>query len=203
MPSSSIALASARMPRPEVFSERKSSSMMTMGKRNFMVTGEGHRGGIRRRARSHVCGRHFRRDYTPGPRRVKGKSGRPNSCRGTCPDTWQGRPRHESAARRDALTGAVARRRRLALRPVLQGYLLLAVRADDVALRFDIALIRRRAPAAGRAMNAQIHLLSACLGEAVQLFLLLCHVPIRIGIALRDGAEFLRQFAKRIGNVGI
>jgi hypothetical protein len=29
-------LASARMPRPEVFSERKSSSMMTMGKRNFM-----------------------------------------------------------------------------------------------------------------------------------------------------------------------
>ena len=28
--------ASARMPRPDVFSERKSSSMMTMGKRNFM-----------------------------------------------------------------------------------------------------------------------------------------------------------------------
>jgi hypothetical protein len=25
------------MPRPEVFSERKSSSMMTMGKRNFML----------------------------------------------------------------------------------------------------------------------------------------------------------------------
>ena len=37
MPSSSIASASARMPRPEVFSERKSSSMMTMGKRNFMA----------------------------------------------------------------------------------------------------------------------------------------------------------------------
>jgi hypothetical protein len=25
------------MPKPEVFSERKSSSMMTMGKRNFML----------------------------------------------------------------------------------------------------------------------------------------------------------------------
>src|SRR3569623_229780 len=36
MPSFSIASAKARMPRPEVFSERKSSSMMTMGKRNFM-----------------------------------------------------------------------------------------------------------------------------------------------------------------------
>src|SRR3990172_9704862 len=36
MPSSSIALARARMPRPLVFSERKSSSMMTMGKRNFI-----------------------------------------------------------------------------------------------------------------------------------------------------------------------
>ena len=33
MPSFSIADASARMPSPEVFSERKSSSMMTMGKR--------------------------------------------------------------------------------------------------------------------------------------------------------------------------
>src|SRR5262245_62533450 len=32
MPSFSIAEASARMPSPEVFSERKSSSMMTMGK---------------------------------------------------------------------------------------------------------------------------------------------------------------------------
>src|SRR5262245_21732576 len=32
MPSFSIADASARMPRPEAFSERKSSSMMTMGK---------------------------------------------------------------------------------------------------------------------------------------------------------------------------
>ncbi len=36
MPSFSIAAASARMPRPDVFSERKSSSMMTMGKRNFI-----------------------------------------------------------------------------------------------------------------------------------------------------------------------
>ena len=36
MPSFSIASASARMPRPDVFSERKSSSMMTMGKRNFI-----------------------------------------------------------------------------------------------------------------------------------------------------------------------
>src|SRR5471030_3015120 len=40
MPSSSIAFASARMPRPLVFSERKSSSMMTMGKRNFMQFSE-------------------------------------------------------------------------------------------------------------------------------------------------------------------
>ena len=32
-----MACASARMPRPDVFSERKSSSMMTMGKRNFIV----------------------------------------------------------------------------------------------------------------------------------------------------------------------
>src|SRR5438034_193109 len=31
-----MALASARIPRPEAFSERKSSSMMTMGKRNFI-----------------------------------------------------------------------------------------------------------------------------------------------------------------------
>src|SRR5579862_319207 len=31
-----MAAASARMPRPDAFSERKSSSMMTMGKRNFM-----------------------------------------------------------------------------------------------------------------------------------------------------------------------
>src|SRR4051794_16213245 len=36
MPSFSMASASARMPRPDVFSERKSSSMMTIGKRNFM-----------------------------------------------------------------------------------------------------------------------------------------------------------------------
>src|ERR1700687_3926916 len=36
MPSFSIAAASARRPSPEVFSERKSSSMMTTGKRNFM-----------------------------------------------------------------------------------------------------------------------------------------------------------------------
>src|SRR5450830_2095978 len=36
MPSFSIASARARMPRPDVFSERKSSSMMTIGKRNFM-----------------------------------------------------------------------------------------------------------------------------------------------------------------------
>src|SRR5262245_48171466 len=44
MPSFSIALASARMPSPEAFSERKSSSMMTMGKRNFMrAFGEGKR----------------------------------------------------------------------------------------------------------------------------------------------------------------
>jgi hypothetical protein len=34
----SMACARARMPKPEVFSERKSSSMMTMGKRNFMGT---------------------------------------------------------------------------------------------------------------------------------------------------------------------
>ena len=37
MPSFSIASASARMPSRDVFSERKSSSMMTMGKRNFMA----------------------------------------------------------------------------------------------------------------------------------------------------------------------
>ena len=37
MPSSSRALASARTPNPLAFSDRKSSSMMTMGKRNFMV----------------------------------------------------------------------------------------------------------------------------------------------------------------------
>ena len=36
MPSFSIAAASARMPSPDVFSERKSSSMMTIGKRNFI-----------------------------------------------------------------------------------------------------------------------------------------------------------------------
>ena len=36
VPSFSIASASARMPRPDAFSERKSSSMMTTGKRNFM-----------------------------------------------------------------------------------------------------------------------------------------------------------------------
>src|SRR5437867_301896 len=36
MPSFSMAAASARMPRPEAFSERKSSSMITRGKRNFM-----------------------------------------------------------------------------------------------------------------------------------------------------------------------
>jgi hypothetical protein len=32
-----MACAKARMPKPEVFSERKSSSMMIMGKRNFMA----------------------------------------------------------------------------------------------------------------------------------------------------------------------
>jgi hypothetical protein len=42
MPSSSIALASARMPRPEVFSERKSSSMMMMGKwKRILVVSSG------------------------------------------------------------------------------------------------------------------------------------------------------------------
>src|SRR5687768_2189470 len=38
-PSASIALASARMPRPLAFSERKSSSMMTIGKRKRMGGG--------------------------------------------------------------------------------------------------------------------------------------------------------------------
>src|SRR5512133_4019 len=37
MPSFSMASASARMPRPDAFSERKSSSMMMMGNRNFML----------------------------------------------------------------------------------------------------------------------------------------------------------------------
>ncbi len=37
MPSFSIAPASARMPSPEAFSERKSSSMTTTGKRNFIA----------------------------------------------------------------------------------------------------------------------------------------------------------------------
>src|SRR5262245_1452632 len=37
MPSFSIAAASARIPSPEAFSERKSSSIMTTGKRNFMT----------------------------------------------------------------------------------------------------------------------------------------------------------------------
>jgi hypothetical protein len=32
-----MACAKALIPRPEVFSERKSSSMMMMGKRNFMA----------------------------------------------------------------------------------------------------------------------------------------------------------------------
>jgi hypothetical protein len=36
MPSFSMASARARMPEPEVFSERKSSSMMMTGKRNFI-----------------------------------------------------------------------------------------------------------------------------------------------------------------------
>jgi len=37
MPSSSIALARARIPSPEVFSERKSSSMMMIGKWNRIL----------------------------------------------------------------------------------------------------------------------------------------------------------------------
>ena len=62
MPSFSIALASARMPSPEVFSERKSSSMMTMGKRNFMQRSCGlsraaeEMGRIVRRPARRMCG---------------------------------------------------------------------------------------------------------------------------------------------------
>ena len=36
MPSASMASAKDRIPDPEMFSERKSSSMMTIGKRNFI-----------------------------------------------------------------------------------------------------------------------------------------------------------------------
>src|SRR5689334_6619046 len=45
-----MAAASARIPSPEAFSERKSSSMMTTGKRNFMKQGssKGHARGARR-----------------------------------------------------------------------------------------------------------------------------------------------------------
>src|SRR5437763_613686 len=53
MPSFSIADASARTPRPDAFSERKSSSMMTIGKRNFI----GYLRAAARRKRRWVLGK--------------------------------------------------------------------------------------------------------------------------------------------------
>lgn len=122
-------------------------------RRNAMA-GEGHRGGVRRGVRSHGSGRHFRRDYTPGPRWVKGKSGTRNGRRNAGDAGMPGRPQTTSSS------GAVARCGRLAVCSVLQRDGLLAVRADDLSIGLDITLICRRASAAGRAMYGEIHVLT-------------------------------------------
>jgi hypothetical protein len=70
------------------------------------------------------------------------------------------RPGERTRDTEPSLSGSIARRRRFAVCAALQGDLRLAVRTDDIALRLDFALIRRRPPAAGRAMYGEIHVLT-------------------------------------------